>query len=265
VVAARSLLTGRGRAAASAFLVEGPHAAGEVLAGGHGVRELFVTDAAADRELALMRAAAERGVTVRVVTERVLARLGDTVNPQGIVAVVDQPSIDLGRVLAGSPRLLAVLDAVADPGNAGAVIRTADAVGADAVLLTRGSADVYAGKVVRAAAGSLLHLPVVPGLDADTALERIGAAGLTVLATAADGEDSLDDLMDTAVLAEPTAWLLGNEAHGLPPELLAAADRRVRVPLRGRAESLNLAATAAICLHASARAQHRDIADNPAL
>jgi RNA methyltransferase, TrmH family len=119
--------------------------------------------------------------------------------------------------------------------------------------------------VVRSAAGSLLHLPVVPGIEPAAALDRITAAGLTVLATAADGEDSLDDLMDTDLLGRPTAWLLGNEAHGLPAELLAAADRRVRVPLRGRAESLNLAATAAICLHASARAQHRDIASNPAL
>lgn len=236
-----------------------------MLAGDHGVRELFVTDAAADREIALMRAAAQRGTVVRVVTERVLARLGDTVTPQGMVAVVDLPTPELGSVLAGPPRLLVVLDAVADPGNAGTVIRTADAVGADAVLLTRGSADVYAGKVVRAAAGSLLHLPVLPGLDAVEVFARVRTAGLRLLATSADGEDSLDDLMDGDDLTEPTAWALGNEAHGLPDELLAMADRRVRVPLHGRAESLNLAATAAICLHASARAQHRDFARNRAL
>lgn len=212
-----------------------------------------------------MRAAAARGIVVRVVTERVLSRLGDTVTPQGVVAVVAMPDASLDAVLARSPRLLAVLDGVADPGNAGTVIRTADALGADGVVLTRGSVDVYAGKVVRSAAGSLLHLPVVPGADPAEALDRIKAAGVTVLATAADGEDSLDDLMDAGALAAPSAWLLGNEARGLPADLLAAADRRVRVPLRGRAESLNLAATGAICLHASARAQHRDIAANPAL
>jgi RNA methyltransferase, TrmH family len=257
VAAARSLLTRRGRTAASSFLVEGPHAVGEVLAGDHAVRELFVTDAAADREIELMRTAATRRIPVRVVTEKVLARLGDTVTPQGLVAVVALPSVDLAGVLAASPRLLVVLDTVADPGNAGTVIRTADAIGADAVVLSEGSVDVYGGKVVRAAAGSLLHLPVVPGADADATVEALRAAGITVLATAAAGEDSLDDLMDTDALAGPTAWLLGNEAHGLPKRLLDAADRRVRVPLRGRAESLNLAATAAICLHATSRAQNR--------
>jgi TrmH family RNA methyltransferase len=257
VAAARSLLTRRGRVAASAFLVEGPHAVGEVLAGDHEVRELFTTDAAADRDVDLMRVAATRRIPVRVVTERVLARLGDTVTPQGLVAVVALPAADLRAVLAASPRLLVVLDSIADPGNAGTVIRTADAVGADAVILSQGSVDVYGGKVVRAAAGSLLHLPLVTGVEAGSAVAELRAAGITVFATAADGADSLDDLMDTDVLAAPTAWLFGNEAHGLPAALLDAADRRVRVPLRGRAESLNLAATAAICLHATARAQNR--------
>jgi TrmH family RNA methyltransferase len=251
--------------AASAFLVEGPHAVGEVLGGGHPVRELFVTDAAADRDVGLMRVAAERGIALRVLTERVMARLGDTVTPQGVVAVVELPNADLDGLLAGSPRLLALLDAVADPGNAGTVIRTADALGADGIVLTPGSVDVYAGKVVRSAAGSLLHLPVVPGVEPTGLLARIRAAGLSVLATAVDGDDSLDELIGSDVLERPTAWLFGNEAHGVRAELLAAADRRVRVPLRGRAESLNLAATAAICLHASSRAQHRDIAHNPAL
>jgi TrmH family RNA methyltransferase len=258
VAAARSLLTRRGRVAASAFLVEGPHAVGELLAGDHEVRELFVTDTAADREVELMRAAASRRIAVRVVTEKVLARLGDTVTPQGLIAVVALPAAaDLATVLAASPRLLVVLDAVADPGNAGTVIRTADAIAADAVVLSQGSVDVYGGKVVRAAAGSLLHLPVIAGVAADAAVAQLKAAGITVLATAATGEDSLDDLMDGDVLAGPTAWLFGNEAHGLGDGLMAAADRRVRVPLRGRAESLNLAATAAICLHATSRAQNR--------
>jgi RNA methyltransferase, TrmH family len=152
-----------------------------------------------------------------------------------------------------------MLAEVADPGNAGTIIRTADAVGADAVIVTEGSVDVYAGKVVRSAAGSLLHLPVVTGVDASAALDLVKFAGVVVLATAPDGEDNLDELMDTDALDGPTAWLLGNEAHGLPRALLDAADRSVRVPLRGRAESLNLAATAAICLYASARAQNREV------
>jgi RNA methyltransferase, TrmH family len=206
-----------------------------------------------------MRAAAGRRVAVRIVTDKVLACLGETVTPQGVVAVVATPATDLETVLAGLPRLLVMLAEVADPGNAGTIIRTADAVGADAVIVTEGSVDVYAGKVVRSAAGSLLHLPVVTGVDASAALDLVKFAGVVVLATAPDGEDNLDELMDTDALDGPTAWLLGNEAHGLPRALLDAADRSVRVPLRGRAESLNLAATAAICLYASARAQNREV------
>ncbi len=143
-----------------------------------------------------------------------------------------------------------------DPGNAGTVIRTADAAGADAVVLA-GGVDVYNGKCVRASAGSLFHLPVV--LDV-TAVEVVAAArsvGLRSLATSGSGERDLDDLDLDGSLRRPTLWLFGSEAHGLPPDVLVAADERVRVPIHGRAESLNLAAAAAICLYASARAQRR--------
>jgi TrmH family RNA methyltransferase len=171
-----------------------------------------------------------------------------------VVAVVEQPRHRLEHVLAGSPRNVAVLCGVADPGNAGTVIRTADAAGADAVVLTRGSTDPFSGKCVRASAGSLFHLPVVTGVTAALTVTALREAGLTVLATTLDGE-SIEDLGD--VLAGPVAWLFGNEAHGLDQEVVASADRAVRVPIRGRAESLNLAAAAAVCLYATARAQDR--------
>lgn len=180
--------------------------------------------------------------------------LGDTETPQGVVAVVQQPRHRLETVLAGQARLVAVLCGVADPGNAGTVIRTADAAGADAVVLTRGSTDPYSGKCVRASAGSLFHLPVVTGVTTPPTVTALHEAGLTVLATTMDGE-SIEDLDD--VLAGPVAWLFGNEAHGLDHDTVAAADRNVRVPIRGRAESLNLAAAAAVCLYATSRAQHR--------
>ena len=217
------------------------------------VQELFVTSAAADRETDLLRAAASRDVPVVLVDERVARSLGDTETPQGVVAVVQQPRHRLDNVLSGQPRLVAMLCGVSDPGNAGTVIRTADAAGADAVVLTRGSTDPYAGKCVRASAGSLFHLPVVTGVTTGPTVEALREAGLTVLATTLDG-DSIDDFDD--VLAGPVAWLFGNEAHGLDADVIAAADRRVRVPIRGRAESLNLAATAAVCLYATVRAQH---------
>lgn len=259
VLAARALLTSKGRRSASAFLVEGPHALGAALeAPGIEIREVFVTDPAADRDVALMRALAGRGVTIRPVTERVMKTLGDTVSPQGVIAVVAEPDSGWDR-LPNSPRLVAILDQCSDPGNAGTVIRTCDAAGADGVVFGAGSVDVWSAKVVRASAGSVFHLPVLDGGSVGDAMTTLRSAGCAVLATSLDGAADLDDLIATGGLARPTAWLFGNEAHGLAPELAADADRTVRVPIHGHAESLNLAATVAICMYASARAQRRGL------
>jgi TrmH family RNA methyltransferase len=258
VAAARALLSRKGRVAASAFLVEGPHAVSEALtAPRHRLRELFATESAMAREPELLRDASAQGVMIRPVTERVLAGFRDTVTPQGLIAVVEIPTVELSDALGAAPRLVAVLEAVADPGNAGTAIRTADAAGADAVVLTPRSVDVWAGKSVRASAGSVFHLPVVTDCPLEAAAATAAEHGCQVLATAADGEHDLDDLIDAGVLAQPTAWVFGNEAHGLTSAAREIADRIVRVPSYGAAESLNLAAAVAVCLFASARAQRR--------
>jgi TrmH family RNA methyltransferase len=175
-------------------------------------------------------------------------------------------------VLAGRPKLIAVLAQVRDPGNAGTVIRAADAAGADAVVLTDASVDVHNPKAVRATAGSLFHLPVVTGIPLEAGLAAIRAAGLWLLAADGAGELDLDDLSDDAEgadagpaglagpagpkgLAGPVAWVFGNEAWGLPAADRSLADAAVRVPVHGRAESLNLATAATVCLYATARAQ----------
>jgi TrmH family RNA methyltransferase len=180
---------------------------------------------------------------------------------QGVLATVRIAAPALADVLAPGPRLVAVLAAVRDPGNAGTVIRTADAAGADAVVLARTSVDVHNPKVVRATAGSLLHLPVVTGLALDEAVTALRGAGLAILAADGGGALDLDDLLDAATaapdLARPTAWLFGNEARGLSAQEQALADAVVRVPVHGAAESLNLATAAAVCLYASARCQRR--------
>lgn len=218
------------------------------------MRELFVTTVAAEREPELLARATHAGAAVREVAERVLLAIAETTTPQGLVAVVaqrDQPDIP------PTARLVTALVRAADPGNAGTVIRTSDAAGADAVVLTDGSADVWSGKVVRASAGSIFHLPVVTGVPESQLIARLRAAGMAAFATAADGDVDLDDLIDAAELAGPIAWVFGNEAHGVSAEIRAAADRVVRLPMHGAAESLNLAATAAVCLYATARAQRR--------
>jgi TrmH family RNA methyltransferase len=151
--------------------------------------------------------------------------------------------------------LVALLANVRDPGNAGTVLRTADAAGAHAVVFADASVDPYNGKCVRASAGSLFHLPVVAGARLEDAVATMRDAGLRIVAADGRTGHSLDEPGVQARLAEPTAWMFGNEAWGLPPELVALADEPIAVPIYGRAESLNLAAAAAVCLYASARAQ----------
>lgn len=248
VAAVRRLHRRPARRAERRFLVEGPQAVREALTAG-GLVEVFATDL--DSEL--VRQAHQSGTPVTRVTADVLRALAETVTPQGLVGVASTVDVPLDR-LPPAPRLVAVLEAVNDPGNAGTILRTADAAGADAVVLTHGSTDPHGGKCVRASAGSLWHLPVVSGSTMPDTLDALRARGLQVLATTGRGADDLDVLADDGSLAAPTAWVFGTEAHGLTPQVLAAADRRVRVPMHGRAESLNLAATAAICLFASARA-----------
>ncbi|MFI5487229.1 TrmH family RNA methyltransferase [Micromonospora echinaurantiaca] len=257
VVAARRLQRRRDREATGRFLAEGPQAVREALARPGVVTELFGTPAALERYADLAARASGGGVPVSPVTEDALTALAETVAPQGLVAVCRHLDVPLDQALAAAPRLVAVLAEIRDPGNAGTVLRTADAAGAGAVVFAGDAVDPYNGKCVRASAGSLFHVDVVRAADPLDVVAALRAAGLTVLATTGYGEDDLDDLADAGRLAAPTAWLFGSEAHGLPEALTGAADARVRVPLHGRAESLNLAAAAAVCLYASARAQRR--------
>jgi RNA methyltransferase, TrmH family len=249
VRAARRLTRRSDRAELGLFLAEGPQAVEEALRVPGCVREVF---AEPGRHLDLRARAGD--VTWQLAEPSAMAALSGTVSPQGIVAVCRTVDVPLERVLEGDPRLVAVCADVRDPGNAGTVIRCADAAGAAGVVLTGDSVDVHNGKAVRASAGSLFHLPVAVTRDVGETVRALRASGLTVLAADGHGELDLDDATDTGLLARRTAWLFGNEAWGLPDEVGALADHRVRIPLHGRAESLNLATAAAVCLYASARA-----------
>lgn len=260
VVAAVKLHRPAARRAVGRFLVEGAQAVTEALAFGV-VHELFATAEATARHPGLVAAARRHGVGLSTVTSRAAAALSDTVAPQGIVAVCALVEVDVPSALTGDPRLVAVLVDAGEPGNAGTIVRVADAAGADAVLFAGDSVDVHNGKCVRASTGSVFHLPVARHRDTTALMDRLHEAGLQVLATAVDGEIDLDDADE--LLAAPTAWLFGNEAHGIDPALATAADHRVRVPIHGRAESLNVATAAAVCLYASARVQRRAAGDRP--
>lgn len=280
VKAVRVLATRAGRRRAGRYLVEGPQAVREVVrAAPHLVRDVYLTPVSADRYAEIVADAEAAGLYLHLGEPEVL----DAMSPdaQGVLAVADAPAESaaaagqplvgplgadaLGAVLATRPTLVALLARVRDPGNAGTVIRVADAAGADAVVIAGESVEATNPKVVRSTAGSLFHLPVVAGVPVEDAVAALRGAGLAVLAADGTGELDLDDLQDAAARAEatpgadlraPTAWLFGNEAWGLPPEDRDRADAVVRVPLRGRAESLNLGTAAAVCLYASSRA-HR--------
>jgi TrmH family RNA methyltransferase len=263
----------------------------EALSYGAKVSDLFVTADARSRHSDLVTAAEGAGVPVHLVSGEVMEDLAQTVTPQGLLAVcgfVDVPLDDVvselkgaavpglrsdegatreggasrapgsereNRVTRSAPALVALLANVRDPGNAGTVLRTADAAGAQAVVFADASVDPYNGKCVRASAGSLFHLPVVAGARLEEAVVAMRQAGLRIVAADGRAGRPLDDPDVQARLSEPTAWMFGNEAWGLPPDLVALADEPVAVPIYGNAESLNLAAAAAVCLYASARAQ----------
>lgn len=238
------------------FLLEGPQAVREALAyRPDAVVELFATPTSWDKHSDLHDAAADAGIDVEFVTEQVLAAMADTVTPQGLVAVARQTPASVREIFAAKPRLIAICEEVRDPGNLGTIIRAADAAGADAVVLTGRTVDLFNPKVVRSTTGSLFHLPISVGGELPDVIERAHAAGLDVVAADVKGDDLLS-ARSTGVLTRPTAWLFGNEARGLADEALASADRALKVPIFGRAESLNLATAASVCLYESAFA-HR--------
>lgn len=243
------------------FLVEGPQSVREaVLWASDAVVDLYLTEYAASRYPEILAVARERRLFVRGMSDEVARAMSE--DAQGLVAVLRAVPVGVDSI-PRSPLLVAILSTVRDPGNAGTVIRAADAAGAAGVVLAGESVDVHNPKVVRSTAGSMFHLPVTHGISVEDSLAELRSQGCLILAADGNGKHDLDDLLDVAGsaptgtpdLSTPTAWLFGNEAHGLSAAEVALADASVRVPLRGRAESLNLATAATVCLYASSRAQ----------
>ncbi len=231
------------------FLAEGLRTAEEAVRSGT-VRQLFYTPTQDQRTLALLEKAAAAAVELICVSENVMHKLADTDTPQGVIALCAMPACTLAELL-GSGRLLLVLDRVGDPGNVGTIVRTADAAGIAGLLLLRGSADVYAPKTVRASMGSLFHLPVLQGMEAAELPAALQQYGYTLLALDARGATSIYQ----ADFSGRLALLLGNEATGVSSALAAAAAAKVYIPMRGRAESLNVAMAAAIVVFEALRRQ----------
>jgi TrmH family RNA methyltransferase len=220
------------RASERAFVVEGPKLVAEALAAGAPVEAVYVAEGT-DFDAA---------APVRVLQRGVLERIADTVTPQPVLAVCGAVDVQLDAV--GGATFVVVCVDLQDPGNAGTILRSAEASGAGAVVFAGASVDVSNPKAVRASAGSLFHVPVVNGGDAVAVLEELGRRGLRRLGTVARGGESLDDVD----LTGPVALVLGNEAHGLPPEVDALLDGHLTIPMAGRSESLNVGmATSVLC------------------
>ena len=274
------LLKRRDRKATGQFLVEGPQAVREALdrhvtqgldGSTHGVPEwmgstvdpqgavveLFITEEAAEAHPEFVETVKSARIDWNLVTAEVLAELATTVNSQGVVAVCEAIDVELDSVITKDFQLIVVLSQVRDPGNAGTIIRLADAAGADAVVLTSSSVDIYNDKTVRSTAGSLFHIPVVTGVGLPEVTELARARGLQILA--ADANEDAHDLhhpWDTGLdLSARTAWVFGNEAWGMKDADLELCDASAAVPIYGKAESLNLATAASVCIYESARNQ----------
>jgi len=244
-----SLARKKGRDTYGQFLVEGPHLVTEALCSGAKVH-CVVYDR--DRGLpAEVKQAAEGRTDLEwvAVTPEIVAKCCDTVQPQGVFAVVGVEDADAGRLIGKPDALVIAADGVQDPGNLGTIIRSADAAGADGVVIGRGSADVYNPKTVRSTMGSLFHLPIAAEADLPAVLRKAREHGAQVVAASVDAEDNLYDLD----CRRPTWFVVGSEAHGLSAEVLASVNRFVKIPMRGAAESLNVAMAATLLLYEALR------------
>jgi TrmH family RNA methyltransferase len=243
------------------FLIEGPQVVGEaVRLRPNAISEVLVSDTATLVAEGVAEAARGAGCTVTLVPEEVLISITETVTPQGIAAIclyLDLPLPDLiSAEVKPIPKLVVLLDQVRDPGNAGTVLRTSAAAGADMVLFSKSSVDPYNGKCVRSSAGAVFQTRIGRDVASPSVLAAAQSAGLNVVATDLNAGLRLGAPEVTQRLIGPTLWVFGNEAHGLDPEIMDLADMRLKIPIYGETESLNLAAAAAIGLYASAFAQH---------
>lgn len=237
------------------FLVEGPQSLREALTfKPELVCEVYATPTALEKHRDLAQLLSQNNIEAEFITEDVLSAMSETVTPQGFVAVCQQFPQSIKTVFEGAPKLVVIMEEVRDPGNAGTIIRAADASGADAVVLSGRSIDPFSPKVVRSTTGSIFHLPVAVAEQLEDVLAQATQAGLQVIAADISGDD-LTVARSEGVLKRPTAWVFGNEARGLTEEDLARADRALKVPIYGQAESMNLATAASVCLYESAFAQ----------
>lgn len=243
----RRLRRGRSREDEGEFLVDSPNVLQEALETGAEISTILVTNGFLDSDSELVISARGLGVTVACVDEAEMSEIASTKTPQGVAAAVAIRNATVAEVAKSS--VLAVLDSVQDPGNVGAILRSADCFGAG-VLLGRGCADLYNPKVVRSSAGAIFHTVAARELDLPPILEQLKSDGFTLVGADADSETSFAEFD----YPSKCALVLGNEAAGLSESVRGALDQSVAVPMRRRSQSLNVAIAGSMILHAACAA-----------
>lgn len=241
------------RGAGPLMLLDGWHLLGEASHARVAVEKIAICGPPTATEQTIVDRLQRDGALVVEVSGTVLNALSPVTSPTGVVAIARIPSVTSAAVLSPAPALVLAAAGLQDPGNAGAIIRSAAAAGATGVVLDELSADPWGWKALRASMGSAFHLPVVRSRAIAALIADWRAAGIRVVATAPRGGVSMYDVDFTT----PTAVLLGGEGAGLPGDLAAAADTRVSIPMHGAIESLNAAVAAAVLLYEAQRQRIR--------
>ena len=232
------------------FIIEGPHLVETALASGNKINTVFFTDSFRAKKDGqnILRETAKKTDEIFEVTGQIMNKLADTEIPQGIIATVSYAIKNLEEIRFKSVPLIVAVDGVQEPGNLGTIIRTSDAAGADAVVILKGACDAFMQKTIRATAGSIFNIPIIyPGTD--KFLEWLKSNGITLIATALDSGKSIFD----SDLKKPIAFVFGNEAHGVSSGIKSKADLILKIPIYGKAESLNVSASAAVSLYEAVR------------
>jgi RNA methyltransferase, TrmH family len=232
------------------FIIEGEHLVEMALRAGIFFHEIFFTELFCNKEKGrkILEQVSLKEVKAYEITDHVLRRISDTETPQGIIAVVLPGKISIEDLKFPENALIVLADGIREPGNLGALIRTADAAGVHAVVILPGTCDLFNQKTIRATAGSLFNIPIVHS-DIDKLLDWLRRREISLAITEACGGTPVF----AADLDKAVAFAFGNEARGIREELKAAADISLRIPIYGKAESLNVAAAAAVLLYEAAR------------
>ena len=246
---ARGLASRNSRREQGRFLIEGSKPLEQALSLTGCVEDVFLTKQMAAQHQSLVAKVEQAGGYCHLVDEAAVAAMAGAQSPQGIISICRLIDVPLEEAFA-QPGTVVICANVRDPGNAGTIIRVADASGAAAVVLAGTSVDLYNDKTLRATVGSVFSLPIVNGSDVEAAIAAARKSGRVVIAADGEGETRLYSEQARDLLAGPVAWLFGNEAWGLPAQIQELADHRVAIPIVGAAESLNLATAAAVCLYA---------------